>query len=102
MTVGERIKQRRNELHLTQEQLAKKVGYKHKSSINKLESDKSALSQDKIIAVAEALGVSPDYLFYGSELDQRVVELNLLTPENQENLLTYYNYLIEQQLKEKK
>ena len=33
MNVGERIKRRRIELDMTQEELAKKVGYKSRSSI---------------------------------------------------------------------
>lgn len=32
MTVGERIKQKRIELNMTQDELAKKVGYKSRSS----------------------------------------------------------------------
>lgn len=37
MTIGERIRNRRIELNMTQEELAKKAGYKSRSSINKIE-----------------------------------------------------------------
>lgn len=37
MTIGERIKKRRLELGMTQDELAKKLGYKSRSSVNKLE-----------------------------------------------------------------
>ena len=37
MTIGERIKERRIELGYTQDELAKKCGYKSRSSINKIE-----------------------------------------------------------------
>ena len=37
MTIGERIKLRREELQMTQEELAQKLGYKSRSSINKIE-----------------------------------------------------------------
>ena len=39
MDIGERIKLRREELNLSQDELAKKVGYKSRSSINKIEQD---------------------------------------------------------------
>ena len=37
MTIGQRIKQRREELQISQEELAHKIGYKSRSSINKIE-----------------------------------------------------------------
>ena len=37
MTIGQRVKIRREELGMSQEELAKKIGYKSKSSINKIE-----------------------------------------------------------------
>lgn len=37
MDIGSRIKHKREELNMTQEELALKVGYKSKSSINKIE-----------------------------------------------------------------
>lgn len=37
MTVGEKIRQRRIELGMTQEELALKLGYKSRSSVNKVE-----------------------------------------------------------------
>ena len=38
-TIGDRIKSRREELGLTQDDLALKLGYKSRSSINKIEKD---------------------------------------------------------------
>lgn len=37
MTIGQRIKVRREELNMSQEELAKRIGYKSRSSINKIE-----------------------------------------------------------------
>lgn len=37
MTVGQKIKTRREELKMSQEELAQKCGYKSRSSINKIE-----------------------------------------------------------------
>jgi transcriptional regulator with XRE-family HTH domain len=61
MTIGERIKARRIELNLTQDELAKKAGYKSRSSINKLESSRTLPSR-KIEKMAEALETTPAYL----------------------------------------
>ena len=55
MDIGERIKLRREELNLSQDELAKKVGYKSRSSINKIEQDGRGLPQKKIVAFAKAL-----------------------------------------------
>ena len=97
MTVGERLKQRRLELGMTQDELAARVGYSHRSSINKIELDLARISQDKIQALAKALGVTPDYFFYGSNEDKPVIVLESLTEDNKSRLLSYYNYLLEQQ-----
>ena len=61
MTIGDRIKQRRLELNMTQEELAKKAGYKSRSSIQKIESSRD-LPIDKIEISAKSLDISPSYL----------------------------------------
>lgn len=62
MTIGQRIQKRREELGMTQEELAHKIGYKSKSSINKIELDIQQLKQIKIKEIAEALQTTPDYI----------------------------------------
>ena len=59
--IGERIKQRRLELNLTQDELAQKVGYKSRSSINKIELSRS-LPLKKIEKMAKALETTPGFL----------------------------------------
>ena len=61
MTIGDRIKQRRLELGLSQDEVAKKVGYQSRSSINKLESSRN-LPLTKVEMMAKALECSPGYL----------------------------------------
>lgn len=56
------IKARRNELQLTQTDLAKKLGYADKSMIAKIEAGSVDLSQSKILAFAEALNTTPSWL----------------------------------------
>ena len=62
MEIGERIRQRREELDMTQDELARAVGYKSRSSINKIEMDGRGLPQKKIADIAKALKVTPSYL----------------------------------------
>ena len=62
MTVGERIKQRRLELDMTQEELAKKLGYKTRTAISNVEKGKEDLTTTRVMKFADALGVTPGYL----------------------------------------
>lgn len=60
--VGKIICERRKALGMTQEELAQKLGYKSKSSINKIELGVSDLPQRKIVQFAAALDTTPGYL----------------------------------------
>ena len=62
MTIGQRVKIRREELGMSQEELATKVGYKSKSSINKIELGFRVLTQSKIKVIADALETTPSYI----------------------------------------
>lgn len=59
---GLRVQKRRRELNLTQEDLADKMGYKTKSSINKIEKGLADIPQGKIVQLAGALNTTPGYL----------------------------------------
>lgn len=61
-SIYERIKQRRNELGLTVEELANKMGYKDKSSISKIENGKADIPTSKVVAFAKALETTTAYL----------------------------------------
>lgn len=54
MNVGDRIRAKREELNMTQDELSKKMGYKYRSSVNKMEMSEE-LSLKKVKKVAEAL-----------------------------------------------
>lgn len=69
MTVGERIKNKRLELGYSQDELAKKAGYKSRSSINKIELSRD-LPLNKIEIVARALECSPSYLMGWTEIEE--------------------------------
>ena len=57
-----RIRQRRESLGISQDELAKKLGYKSRSSVNKIEKGENDIPQSKIVAFAEALSTTPEYL----------------------------------------
>lgn len=61
-TIGSRIRNRREALGLSQDELGRKLGYKSRSSINKIELDQRNLTQSKIKAIADALNTTPSYI----------------------------------------
>lgn len=67
--LGKRIKDRRLELSLTQDELAKLTGYTSRSSINKIELGLVDLPQSKIEALARALKTLPTALMGWGELN---------------------------------
>ena len=73
MKIGTRIKNRRLELDMTQDELAQRLGYSDKSSISRIENS-SKLTLNKVQLLAEALNVSPSYLMgwedeYNTDID---------------------------------
>lgn len=85
MDIGERIRERRESLGMTQSELARAVGYTSRSTINKIERDGRGISQDKIVAIAKALKVTPSYLM-GWE-DEKAAILTAMQEETMERLL---------------
>lgn len=107
MNIGEIIRKRRIELGWTQQELADKMGYTSKSTINKIEKGRSDVAQKNIAKFAEVLGVSIAYLMDWEEdytvtiNDPTMGELTLLietaTPEQKENLLAIAKALLHKQ-----
>lgn len=105
MTIGDRIKARREELGMSQEDLALKIGYKSRSSINKIEQESRKLTQSKIKAIADALMTTPSYIM-GWE-DRNFEPLNVcresdaiydaLNREGQKEFCRYGRYLTSQE-----
>lgn len=60
--IYKRIRERREALGMTQDELAKKMGYKSRSSINKIESGDNDIPQSKVEAFAKALETTTLYL----------------------------------------
>ena len=66
MTIGKRIRKRRQELELTQEDLARALGLTPQH-ISVIEQDKRSPSLSSLARLAEELGVTVDYLATGKE-----------------------------------
>lgn len=62
MELSKRIRMRREELGMSQDELAKKLGYKSRSTIAKIEAGENDIAQSKITAFADALETTPSYL----------------------------------------
>ena len=61
-SIGEKISMLRSQQGLTQQELAAKVGYSHKGSINKIELGLNKVPQDKLELFATALDTTVAYL----------------------------------------
>lgn len=107
MTFGQRVRARREELGLTQEELATRLGYKSKSSINKIETGINNLPMSKVARFARALEIDPDLLMgWGDEPEEspqydltdrekRVLELfSGLNGEGQRRFIEYVTDLL--------
>nr|WP_297703741.1 helix-turn-helix transcriptional regulator [uncultured Butyrivibrio sp.] len=88
MTVGERIKKRRLELGLTQEELAKRLGY-GKSAVCRLEKSANNITTDRISKCATALETTPAYLMGWTDLEGNEIPCSYI--ENDEELLTLFH-----------
>ena len=106
MNIGERIRQRREELDMTQDELARAAGYKSRSSINKIEVDGRGLPQNKIVDIARALKVTPSYLMGWEDLPEASLiaeqellleKVMMLNSEHQEILKYFVDSLLEKQ-----
>lgn len=63
MTVGQRIKERRKELGLSQTELAERVNVKYKSSISRVETGREEnMTTERLQIFATALNTTPLYL----------------------------------------
>lgn len=96
MNVGQRIKEKRELLGMTQDELAEKTGYKSRSSINKIEKGGNDLPQSKIVLFAKILQTTPTYLMgWEEEWDKEVERLNQEFENNRKVLLKYLGTLFD-------
>lgn len=103
--IGERIKEFRTALKLTQSDLAEKVGLTY-IQIGRYETQKSAPSSDVLQKLAAVFGITTDFLMMGSqneavaaqladkELLKQFKEVELLSPEDKHLVKTFIDAFI--------
>ena len=80
--IGKRIRIRREELGITQEELASKLGYKSKTTIAKIENGTNDIVQSKVIEFAQALDTTPAYLMGWTQYNETIPEKNDNIPDD--------------------
>lgn len=107
--IGKKIRQLREEKGMTQEELAHKVGYKSRVSINKIELQRD-IPIKKISAIAKALDVTPSALMEWPDVriehkdldsDYMTFEVTHLSKDHRKRLEAYYMRLMEMMKEEK-
>ena len=71
--IGKRIRSRREQLGMTQEELASRLGYKSKTTIAKIENGTNDIVQSKVTEFAKVLDTTPAYLMGWTQLDGNIV-----------------------------
>ena len=71
--IGKRIRSRREQLGMTQEELASRLVYKSKTTIAKIENGTNDIVQSKVTEFAKVLDTTPAYLMGWTQLDGNVV-----------------------------
>jgi transcriptional regulator with XRE-family HTH domain len=77
-SVGERIKQRRQELGLSQDALAQRAGIS-KSFLSDLETGKRSVGAETLLDLGRAMGVSLDFLMTGADSGDQKPEVQIPT-----------------------
>lgn len=95
MTIYERIRQLRISAGMSQDELARTMGYKDRSMITKIESGKVDISQKKIMTFAQALNTTPSYLMGWTEEDPELEKYIRILAEDkaEQKLITLYRSL---------
>jgi transcriptional regulator with XRE-family HTH domain len=91
MNIGERIKDKRTELNMSQDELAKKVGYKSRSSIQKIEASRD-LPLNKVTKMANALGCTEAYLMGWEDEDNGII-IEKKSRDTEQAIRLYQAYL---------
>lgn len=86
MTLGEKVKLKREELNLSQEELAEKMNYKSKTSIHKIEVGITDLPLSKVKELAAVLKTTPAYLMGWEEEKTQEKENNIFSQLTNEEL----------------
>ena len=94
--IGKRIRLRRQEIGMSQQELTDKLGFKSRSSINKIETEGRRINPERIEDFAKALDTSVEYIM-GLENE---IEIKKSDPKTydifREHILDFYNQLTDE------
>lgn len=93
MELYETIRTRRMALHMTQQELAARLGYKSTSTIAKIEAGVNDIPQAKIVAFARALATTPGALLGLGNERCGVSEKNIFLTAQEQALIEKYRGL---------
>lgn len=79
---GKRVKDRREQIGMTQEELAERLGYKHKTSVSKIEKGITVVPSSMVIKIAQALDVSVQQLMGREQINPITVTFGRDDEEN--------------------
>lgn len=71
---GQNLRKIRISKRMSQDELARKLGYVSRSSINKIEVGRSDMPRSKIELAAKILGVSPLDLFKNAPIEDEIID----------------------------
>ena len=74
--IRRKIKERREELEMSQDELAKSSGFADKTGISKIERGVVKVDVNKLKSIADALGVAPQYFFPEEEGELTEIDEN--------------------------
>ncbi|MCH5148375.1 MAG: helix-turn-helix domain-containing protein [Clostridiales bacterium] len=75
MTLGEKIWRLRESRHMSQEELAEKLGVS-RQTVSNWENDKAVLDAEKLAKLCTVFGVSADDMLNGEEIPQPIVQIS--------------------------
>lgn len=87
--LGKKIRQLRNDLHLTQEELGAKIGVSA-STIGMYEQGRRSPDNEKILILANLFGVTTDYLLGNDDTPQQDEKSKSADDELAENVIIYH------------
>jgi len=85
--LSEKIRSRRKELKMSQEELASLVGYTDRSIISRIEKGLIDLTESKIMAIAKALNVTPEILVGWENKKEEKSNFNIIDTINTDYMM---------------
>ena len=77
---GKRVKDTRESKQMSQDTLARLCGYTSRTTICKIEAGIQGVPLKKVDTIAQALNVSKDFLLWGREVENIVIEAETVRP----------------------